>query len=195
VCLRKYCAFFFNDNFVCQNLRVATLSRQNVCVYVQKIINATSWESSFCRGSDRSEKMAQTSSKLKVVRSHSYVLFVSLPRLHRFYSPPDTLPSLDLQYERYLIPNNELSTMLYTYRGNQKKKLDKLCYLVGKLINIKVLMLQEYIRNFDGLKVHWQNLQNDIFSRFVSRKNLNLSEKNHKWKPTKCMTHMKSCKF
>jgi len=44
--------------------------------------------------------------------------------------------------------------MLYTYRGNQKKKLDKLCYLVGKLINIKVLMLQEYIRNFDGLKVH-----------------------------------------
>lgn len=53
--------------------------------------------------------MAQTSSELKVVRSYSCVLSVSLPYLHRFYNPPDILPSLDLQCDRYSIPYRIMS--------------------------------------------------------------------------------------
>jgi len=70
------------------------------------------------------------------------------------FSPPDTLPSLDLQCDRYLIPYRIMSFLrcFISWKSEGKVRFVKLCYLVGKLV--KVLMLQEYVRNFDGLKVY-----------------------------------------
>lgn len=90
------------------------------------------------RGSDRRETaIAQTSSELKVVRSHSCVLSVSLPRpRRRFYSPPDTLPSPDLQSDRYSIPYRIMSfhdALYVSWKSGGETRFTKLRCLVGKL--------------------------------------------------------------